>query len=356
MEMNPHALNLIPSIVQSVAAVLPAHYARSSAPRILSAESAAGRRSLVTPVDMVLDLDGQAMPISSTTIDLDVAANWDSASQSYAAAANRAGKDVYLYATADKLILSANATVPASYTAGSSRKIGGFHCLCLSVGTISGHTLTGFLTGDILPSSIWDLRHRPTCGPEGMVYSDQADIWADIYLQSGTAATTASANGATITDTRVWMDHVDDLASVGKRLLWDAEFQVISEGANQKTNIAGSSDPVTTGGHVDTAGRRMISNIGCEDCCGAMNQWLLDQSYRNDDASYLGTWSWYTLPGNKGSFYRQGGAGDVKLVAGGAWDNGTYCGSRFRNAYSSRWTAVTTFGARGCARSHAGVA
>ena len=28
------------------------------------------------------------------------------------------------------------------------------------------------------------------------------------------------------------------------------------------------------GGHVDTAGRRMISFIGCEECCGYLTQWL----------------------------------------------------------------------------------
>jgi hypothetical protein len=54
------------------------------------------------------------------------------------------------------------------------------------------------------------------------------------------------------------------------------------EGSNQKTNILGSADPVTTGPHIDTAGRRMISNIGLEDGCGVMNQWLSDQSYRFD--------------------------------------------------------------------------
>ena len=337
----------------------PNFYARPSLPALASTSTDAGRRTLVVPAKTAAALaSADFYTAIAVSLDLSVAASWDTTSGTdYTVADNRAGKDFYLYATTSGLKLSDNSTVPTGFDASTSRKIGGFHCLCLSVGTISGHTLTGFLTGDILPSSIWDLRHRPTCGPEGMVYSDQADIWADIYLQSGTAATTASANGATITDTRVWMDHVDDLAAVGKRLLWDAEFQVISEGSNQKTNIAGSADPVTTGGHVDTAGRRMISNIGCEDCCGAMLQWLLDQGYRNDDASYLGTLSWYTLPGNKGSIYKQGGTGggtgDVKLLAGGHWSNGTYCGSRSRDASNYRWFAYTTIGARGCARSQA---
>jgi hypothetical protein len=75
---------------------------------------------------------------------------------------------------------------------------------------------------------------------------------------------------------------VDDGAAVVKRLLNDAETQTAMEGSNQQTNILASADPVTTGPHIDTAGRRMISNIGLEDGCGVMYQWLSDQSYRFD--------------------------------------------------------------------------
>jgi len=352
--MNLAAYPPMTSFSAKFSSLLPNHFAYRSPATILSSASADGRRTLVIQTDLSMELNGRAITIPAKNIDLDIASNWDSTSQAYAVAATRAGKDVYLYATADKLILSANATVPSGYTAGTSRKIGGFHCLCLSVGAISGHPLTGFLTGDILPATIWDLLHRPTCDPAGMFYSDRADLWVDIYLQSGTGAATASANGATITDTRVWMDHVDDLAAVGKRLLLDAEFQIIAEGSNQKTNIAGSVDQVTTGGHVDTAGRRMISNFGAEDCCGAMNQWLLDQSYQNESSTYNGAFGSYALPGNKGSLYRQGSIGDVKLVAGGHWASGAACGSRSRYANNSRWTASSAFAARGCAQSHAG--
>jgi hypothetical protein len=65
-------------------------------------------------------------------------------------------------------------------------------------------------------------------------------------------------------------------------MLRDREFQAIAAGGNEGTNITGSSDPVTTGGHVDTAARRMISNIGCEDCAGVEDQWLDEQSFRCD--------------------------------------------------------------------------
>jgi len=408
-----------------------------------------------------------------------------------------AGKDYYVYVCEDGQIkVSLNSTFPAGYSADDSRKIGGFHTLCVAVGTIAGHTLTDFAVKAILPASVWCLNHRPWCKPEGMVWSESARVWVDIYLQSSTGATSASVYGATITDTRTWMDFVDDLAAVKKRLLSDDEFAVIAAGSNQKTNIFGSADPVTTGGHVDTTSRRMISNIGCEDCCGVIWQWLQDQSYRFDrgavayvaasqtttlyhaaapggnpiyvkfgvdgtpylcsnlatvaadvvltfgtnykvivkhdagaatglplyfdydatlpyrflinntihgkdswalsnDPNYLlpikhdanaavngvavnyddgadarleyvspgaanaamdlamthtePPWGWVDPGGNKGSLYKQGSYGDIKLLAGGAWNRGAYCGSRCRFANDFRWRTYSNVGARGCA-------
>ena len=49
------------------------------------------------------------------------------------------------------------------------------------------------------------------------------------------------------------------------------EFQVVAKGSNECTNISGSRDYGTTGGHVDTNNQRMISHYGLEDCCGTGN-------------------------------------------------------------------------------------
>ena len=112
----------------------------------------------------------------------------------FTVAANRKGQDFYIYScipangTEPIIVLSANSTVPLRYTADASRKIGGFHTLCADVGTITGHTLSGYVAGDILPASVWDLKHRPVCSPEGMVYVDGLDIWIDIYLASYTGS------------------------------------------------------------------------------------------------------------------------------------------------------------------------
>lgn len=284
-------------------------------------------------------------------VDTDTQIGWDNLDTGVA----EAGKDYFVYAclpavTGDPPVfkISLNATYPSGYDADTSRKIGGFHTLCLAAGTISGHPLTGYATKAILPYSVWDLKWRPASSdPRGLVYSTKLNRWGDIYLMSGTGLNSASAFGAAFTVSRDWNSFVDDLAALGKRLMWDWEFQVFAEGSNEETNISDSASPGTTGGHVDTAGRRMLSNIGCEDCCGVVWQWLLDQSYQND-ATYSSTWAYCDLPGAKGSLYRQGATGDVKLRAGGLWADGSNCGSRARKASCCRWSADSAFGGRGC--------
>ena len=570
-------------------ATLPAHYERDVKWSLKTPYStAANRYTLVSPNRITVNIGDLGFALTSAVeIDLSLAANWDSIATDYTVAANRIGKDFYIYGcqsagSVPKLILSANSSYPAGYTASNSRKVAGYHCVCASVGTISGHTLTGFVAGDILPASIWDLKHRPKeAGPEGLVYAAPLGKWVDIYMASGTGTSTVSVYGGTVSASRNWMDFVDDGYAVNKRLLRDAEFQLIAAGSNEQTNIYGSVNPVTAGksapvaqttgtglsdltvdrsgltgvesqefqvvidatgtpdtfkwaqrslggawgswttgvamtggwqtlangikvkfaattghtlnnawniyimnGMMDTAARRMISNIGCEGCAGAYYQWLDEQSYRYDpDANYAdggsatqipvtyaaspggeqvylkqknGVWylcanltgaadvfigtapnkipivydanantgiavyfdnaqgqpaklranitgalgsvvvlapglgiqevlithaasptgnalyyndaqtrletangsgtmyidmavpgfAWKTIGGSKGQLYGQGVYGDVKLLAGLSWSNGTNCGSRCRNASSYRWNVSSLIGAR----------
>jgi hypothetical protein len=371
---------------------------RSDKWAIKSYTTDAQRYILQTPTTLAVYLNGKVYVVSAKTdYDLSLEATWDAvAPTDYRVAATRAGKDFYVYACEQagntlKVLISANASAPTGYTTTTSRLIGGFHCLCLAVGAIAGHTLTNFATGDILPNSVWDYNFRPVSSPAGMVYSTGTGLWVDIYLASGTGANTASVFGGTISDTRDWNSFVDDGGAVSKRLLYDPEFQIIATGSNEETNITASADPVTTGGHVDTAARRMIANNGCEDMCGVAWQWLLDQGYRYDGgahthnntityrASPTGTavyklngettlnadnvtdadevitgtsvdpvpaWAYYNLPGAKGSLYRQGTYGDVKLLAGSIWDYGTVSGSQSRYAVASRWSAGAAIGGR----------
>ena len=343
--------------IMAMAAIDAEHYDRNEKWAAKGAGSAAERYTLQTPTRLSVNIDniGYAI-VSQADLDLSATATWDQVVTDYRVAATRAGVDFYVYACQQvsdnpKFLISASSTFPTGYTAANSRKVGGFHCLCVAVGTIAGHTLTDSAQGDILPASVWDILHRPVSEPEGMVYSSELHKWIDIYLASGTGASTVSTYGGTISDTRNWMDFVDDFSAVKKRLLSDPEFQSIAAGSNEETNIAGSADPVTTGGHVDTASRRMISNIGCEDCCGALYQWLSDQSWRADALPDTGdpAWAWENLPGAKGSLYKQGTYGDVKLLAGGNWTAGAYCGSRCRYAAHCRWATASDVGARALA-------
>lgn len=209
-----------------------------------------------------------------------------------------------------------------------------------NVGKVA-HPLSGFATNDILPESVWCLTFHPSCASyDGMVYDRDCDIAVDIYLQSGKGKATKSAFGAEHTVARQQWNHEEDMRAVGKRLLKDHEFTSIASGSNEKTNIeGGDSDKITVGGHVDTAGRRMISFIGCEECCGYLNQWLdeLCGKFPND------TWS-----DNDGHFGRQ--IPDLYcLLAGGSRIESNKCGSRYRNADYQRHYVHGRYGSRGAA-------
>ena len=298
---------------------------------------ASGQTAIVSPSWLKVAINDTCYVVKeSTTISLATASNWDSST--YATASNRAGKDFYIYACQGddgiKFLLSANSTVPSGYTAATSRKIGGFHCLCVAVGTISGHTLTGYAAGAVLPASVWDLQHRPVSEPEGMVYVDGLDLWVDIYLCSWTGTTSAktlktiSKYGATTGDgTSTEKFHPlkweQTMGEQKKRLPYVREFRTFSVGSNQGTNIYGSADVTTTGGHKDTASRRMISNYGIEDCCGFLWQWCADVGSASTSASWGAGYS-----NDRADIAGQIYGTEYRPIVGGHWGNGSVCGSR----------------------------
>ena len=87
----------------------------------------------------------------------------------------------------------------------------------------------------------------------------------------------------------------------------------------------------------------MISNIGCEDVAGVVWQWLDEQSYQYAGTS---TFGWVNQTGGKGQLLLQGATAEVKLLAGGYWEDGAYCGSRSRAANNCRWYANAVIGGR----------
>lgn len=294
----------------------------------------------IEPCAIKLTVDGvDRVWHNTSTIDFVPASNLDSGSSL------GAGKNYYIYLVPDgtgcKLIVSLNASYPSGYTAANSRKIGWFHTLCVAAGTISGHLASGYSAGDIIPNSVACLSFRPKCDPSGMAYIDIIDSWVDIYLQSGTGSSTVSAYGGTITDTRYFGNHCRDMAKVGKTLPSSNDFSIFAFGSNEKTNISGSADPVTTGGHKDTNNRRMISQYFIEDCCGALWQWLDDESTGSGNS-----WTDITLDdGASSSFYNA-----LLLLAGGHWANGARCGSGCRHGDASRSALSDHNSARGLSR------
>jgi hypothetical protein len=319
----------------------------------------------LTVLPFAIALNGNAFySIEDSVLDLTAAASWDATSPTdYTVAANRAGKDFYLYAcvpssgTVPDLVLSANASSPTGYTTSTSVKIGGFHCLCVAVGTISGHALSGWAAGDILPQSIWDLEHRSSGMQEGTVYDPQTRLWVDIYLASWSGTEMQSVDGGTIADGASnpdfhWYNFVELFGAQNKRLPRFDEFMRFSRGANQETNIAGSADPGTTGGHSDTAGRRMISDIGAEDTCGVLWQWGLGEG---DDGAALSwdaadtTLDGTTYDGDESVARGQSYGNPNRPLFGGSWYHGSLCGSRCAFWNNSPLFLNSNLGARGVA-------
>lgn len=244
------------------------------------------KTSVTIPKGMQINIGGKGyVSTAAATLDISTAAT----------AADRAGKDLYVYAcqptdTSSRepaFVVSMNSTVPSGYTADNSRKIGGFHCLCVDVGTGitnyydgTSHKLNGYVAGDILPASVWDLKFRSTSANEGMVWISTANIWMDIYLASWDGEKLVSVYNGTIADGESdpsinGEEMREYFGMVGKRPFNWHEYTNAARSANQFSYI--TKDPGTTGGHSDNNGRRMITDDGVEDIVGVSYQWSDDQ-------------------------------------------------------------------------------
>ena len=301
---------------------MPAYYNRPNLPT-------SNHTTITIPANTQVNIDNAGY-VSTDDKTLDISTLGD--------ASSRAGKDFYIYAVTTSageldFVLSANSTVPDTYNADNSRKIGGFHCLCLATGDLGeSHPLSNYATGDVLPRSIWDLNHRPDCKyPEGKVYNPGAKIWSSIYLLTwegtGTSQILKSTFGGVTADGTSeekfdWYKFAYVLAKQGERMPTQREFINLSLGSNQNTVIQGASDPNTTGGHTDTTGRRMISYDGNEDCCGVLWQWSEEPGGANG-ADWAGLNDTIYPDEIDGDTYYQSRRG----LFGGHCDCGSRCGS-----------------------------
>ena len=347
-----------PADVKKTVASAPSYYERE--------QLYSTNKTTITIYPTWVNIDDSGFILETTKLlDIENADNWDDGQ--YTTAANRAGKDFYIYAlktsgNAPAFILSANSTIPAGYTATDSRKIGGFHCLCVAVGTISGHTLSGYIEGDILPQSPWDLKHRAISENEGMVYVPEVGKWIDIYIASYDSLKLQSKYGEiTVDGASTPLFHgekfVEYFGLVNKTLPSRDDFVVFAKGSNENTNILGSADPNTTGGHVDTNSRRMISNYGIEDCCGAWWQFVSDcpesMSVSYSTGNYwMSGYNWVPNPVYNSSCDAQsfGSCQGLmrRLLVGGSSADSTICGSRSTNAAQFSTCLYSSISARGC--------
>ena len=307
----------------------------------------------------------------------------------FSTSVTEAGKDYFVFINDNKEV-----SVSSTPTSATLTKIGRFHTLCVSAGTItmiapaspsSGitvgddflvkpyhededpdfyafynkkvtavtvqsaydvitceHPLSGFAAGDILPESVFCINFHPDClFEDAMVYEKTTDRCVDIYLYSGTNLKTRSEYNKTHTVSRAYYNIQQDFLQVGKRCLYDSEFTAAALGSNERTAIQGAADKTTVGGHVDTANRRMISAIGCEECCGYLWQVL-------SDVAATGGSGWVTTD-THASFGQEYGDPHV-LIAGARWSYGSSCGSRARDSSAVRSATYTANGGRGSSR------
>jgi len=317
------------------------------------------------------------------------------------------GDEIYL--------ISLNATSPQGYNATNSRRIGGFHVgMCRRVDSMMRPINAGGVAWDtgweanvylgIVPASVWTLKHRPKCAPEGMVYIGSS-VWADIYLNSSDGAdglqSVYNAIPLTGTEGHNWYSFNDRALAVEKRLMTYAEFCKMAYGSpqgNAADNLNAWSATTNTGRNPTGLVDRAVSAVGAREAVANCWEWL-DESITNASGYTLngttaptsytypwwdggrgglvnttgtnhgpttrtsgntpnstqGQWNWDpdtplgdTTDGNpdNGNIFQYFDWSLVALLAGGDWGNGARAGSRAVSCNRGPWDVGTGIGVR----------
>lgn len=307
------------------------------------------------------------------------------------------GKDYYIYLcdnNSDGVFkISLNSTYPAGYSESSSRKIGGFHYghirkvssdgLWVPIDGAGAKFGSGTpnwkdnVTIGIVPNSVWDLKNRPICSPEGMVKIGH--IWVDIYQSSAAESITfeGGTGGLHIATGRLqskygqtpvsgteglnWYGFNELAARIGKRLPTYGEWVKAAYGNPQgldaadtygwtkTTNLGrtrtGCQVNTSTGAYDPAAGVKpaAISAYNIVDAVGNLWEWLDELSNRHDTTS----WTWLDVLGaGKGQAYLPNSTGLVAFIAGADWGSGVLSGARAVLVYYYPWNVSTSIGAR----------
>lgn len=308
------------------------------------------------------------------------------------------GNDYYVYLvdSGDNggFKISLNSTAPAGYNSDTSRKIGGFHYGHIrkvssdglwvpidGAGTKFGNGTPNWkdnVTIGIVPNSVWDLKNRPLCSPDGMVKVGR--IWVDIYLSSvaETIAFESNTAGLHIASGRLqskygqipvsgseglnWYSFNELAARSNKRLLSYGEWVKAAYGNPQGLDAAdtygwtkttnsgrtrtGCQVNTSTGAYDPSGGVKpaAISAYNCVDCIGNLWEWLDELSNRHDST----TWTWYDVMSGwgKGQAYLPNSTGVTAYLAGAGWDDGVHGGARTVSVGGYPWYVNTGVGAR----------
>ena len=241
-----------------------------------------------------------------------------------------------------ELKVSLNSTAPTGYTPGDTRRIGGWHTLCVAVGDTStwapDHKLNGWLAGDILPQSVWTLYHRPYASPNNTIYIPCGiPFWRTIYDHSGSMLTTNFEYGGTVTRSKSFYGHMIDMMYAGYILPTYEQAAISGFDCEPLKAVMGKAEAsvTTAGGHVNESNHRIVSSYGAEDCAGC--------TWKITTIGAIGGNEWNTDPSVG---IHQYGSVNV-LIVGGDWADSGNAGPFATTGTDSALTAsshVASFG------------
>jgi len=281
-------------------------------------------------------------------------ANWNPESNNDGSFTTMAlGDDIYLYAVQHasgvaQIVASKNSTVPTGYTSDNSRKIGGFHYGRVRA-IADAYSAAATLTTQIIPNSVWDVKHRPKCDPTGMVEVIPGSVWLSIYLMSEDVVawpdtTIRSAyNAAPLTGTEgySYYDYDRLLRNSGMRTPTYAEMIAGAYGVPE--GATGAAARQNTGDHAGY-GFGAVSCLGLDQPAGNLYQ-VLDQFY--DRVSGTGWKDDLNTGKDSAQQHGQWYGGEFKrMIFGGYWFFGAEAGARCAALYTTPWTVPSGTGVR----------
>lgn len=294
------------------------------------------------------------------------------------------GSDYYVYLCDDGsdgvFKISLNSTYPAGYTADNSRKVGGFHYGMVrkvnsnyvpmnTAGAVFGDGWKVNVAAGIIQNSVWDLKNRPICSPEGMAKVD--NYWVDIYLSSAAEAISfmsaspglhvaggklqSKFGGTPVTGTEGCNQYnFNELAMrSGKRLMSYGDWLLAAygnpEGEDSYDNYGWTKTSNT--GRYPTGCSLNSSGVYVEG--GSVKPYAVSAKNVCDTVGNVYEWL-DEIIGSPGTGWVDGpgvGMGDTygtpyALLAGGYWDGGAHCGPRSVSVYVAPWIVGTSVGCR----------